>query len=89
MGKESTGKSLILNSLFGVQFLSAARRCTRGVYGCLLDIEGNDKYKKILLLDTEGIDSPESTDKSYDKRVVFYALSVSHIVLICNMANIN
>jgi hypothetical protein len=50
---------------------------------------GNDKYKKILLLDTEGIDSNESTDKSYDKRVVFYALSVSHIVLICNLSNFN
>jgi hypothetical protein len=59
------------------------------VYGCLLDIEGNDKYKKILLLDTEGIDSTEYTDKSYEKRVVFYALSVSHIVLICNMGNFN
>jgi predicted GTPase len=89
VGKQSTGKSLILNSLFGVQFLSAAGRCTRGVYGCLLDIKDNPKYKKILLLDTEGIDSLESTDKSYDKRVVFYALSVSHIVLICNMGDFN
>ena len=89
MGPQSSGKSLILNSLFGVNFLSAAGRCTRGVYGCLLDIKNSTKYKKILLLDTEGIQSAESTDKSYDKRVVFYALSVSHIVLICNKGEIN
>jgi hypothetical protein len=28
-------------------------------------------------------------DESFDKRVVFYALSVSHIVLICNKGDIN
>ena len=71
-----------------MNFLSAAGRCTRGVYGCLLDIKNSTKYKKILLLDTEGINSAEATDDSYDKRVIFYALSVSHIVLICNLKDI-
>lgn len=41
------------------------------------------------MLDTEGINSTESTDDSYDKRVIFYALSVSHIVLICNLKAIS
>ena len=88
MGPQSSGKSLLLNTLFGAQFLSSAGRCTRGVYGCLLDIKNSDRYKKILLLDTEGINSAEATDDSYDKRVIFYALSVSHIVLICNLKDI-
>jgi GTPase Era involved in 16S rRNA processing len=55
VGPQSSGKSLLLNTLFGAQFLSSAGRCTRGIYGCLLDIKGSEKFKKILILDTEGI----------------------------------
>jgi predicted GTPase len=89
VGPQSSGKSLLLNTLFGAQFLSSAGRCTRGVYGCLLDIKGSDKFKKILILDTEGIQSTEATDPSFDKRVVFYILSISHMVLICNKGEMN
>jgi predicted GTPase len=88
VGPQSSGKSLLLNTLFGVNFLSSAGRCTRGVYGCLINIKNSAKYKQILLLDTEGINSAEANDDSYDKRVIFYALSVSHIVLICNLKDI-
>jgi predicted GTPase len=39
IGPQSSGKSLLLNTLFGAQFLSSAGRCTRGIYGCLIDIK--------------------------------------------------
>lgn len=36
IGPQSSGKSLLLNTLFGAQFMSSAGRCTRGIYGSLL-----------------------------------------------------
>ena len=39
IGPQSSGKSLLLNTLFGTQFQSSAGRCTKGVYGCLIDIK--------------------------------------------------
>lgn len=62
IGPQSSGKSLLLNTLFGAQFQSSAGRCTRGIYGCLIDIKGDQiksPFKKILLLDSEGIQSAE------------------------------
>jgi hypothetical protein len=40
--------------------MSSAGRCTRGIYGCLIDIKGeSSKFKKLLILDTEGIQGNE------------------------------
>ena len=92
IGPQSSGKSLLLNTLFGAQFLSSAGRCTRGIYGCLIDIKCDIKkthFKKILILDSEGIQSTEALDEAFDKRVVFYILCVSHVVLICNKGEMN
>lgn len=50
---------------------------------------GKNAYKKILLLDTEGIQSSEARDDRFDKRIVFYILCVSHVVLICNRGEMN
>jgi hypothetical protein len=60
IGCFSTGKSFILNSIFGTEYLSASARCTRGVYGSLIDIKigrFKSKFKKILILDSEGTES--------------------------------
>ena len=46
-------------------------------------------FSKILILDTEGIQSVEAPDKNFDRRVVFYILCISHIVLICNKQELN
>ena len=92
IGPQSSGKSLLLNTLFGAQFQSSAGRCTKGVYGCLIDIRQKDQfqnYKKILILDTEGIQNAENKDKGFDNRIVFYILCISHIVLVCNKGEMN
>ena len=43
----------------------------------------------MLILDSEGIQSTEALNEAFDKRVVFYILCVSHIVLICNKGEMN
>eukprot|EP00347_Sterkiella_histriomuscorum_P019938 403339726 len=91
IGPQSSGKSLLLNFLFGTQFQSAAGRCTKGVYGYMILVknQNSQQNKKILILDTEGIQAAEARDERFDRRIVFFILSVSHIVLICSKSEMN
>ncbi|OQS05284.1 hypothetical protein THRCLA_02560, partial [Thraustotheca clavata] len=59
LGVQSSGKSTLLNYMFGVRFRTSVSRCTRGVNLQLLQCDGRSEYEYILLLDTEGIRSPE------------------------------
>lgn len=59
MGVQSSGKSTLLNTMFGVQMRTSVGKCTRGVNMQLLAVEGRPEYDYILLLDTEGTRSPE------------------------------
>ena len=47
------------------------------------------KNKKILLLDTEGIQSPDSRDPTFDRKIIYYVLSISHVILLCNKQEMN
>ena len=81
---------MLLNYLFGTSFLSSSGRCTKGVYASILKFRDNDgKYKRILILDTEGIQSSEARDSTFDKRIVYYAICISHVVLMCNKGEMN
>ena len=55
IGPQSSGKSLLLNKIFGTSFLSASGRCTKGVYFSIIRYKVEGKMKKILILDSEGI----------------------------------
>jgi len=45
-----------MNYLFGTSFLSSSGRCTKGIYSSILRFKDKDgKYKRIMILDTEGI----------------------------------
>ncbi|XP_039465303.1 up-regulator of cell proliferation-like [Oreochromis aureus] len=63
LGVQSTGKSTLLNTMFGVQFAVSSGRCTRGAFMLLIKI--NEDMKKVLncdfmlIIDTEGLKSPE------------------------------
>ena len=79
-----------MNYLFGTSFLSSSGRCTKGVYSSILRFKDRDgNYKRILILDTEGIQSAEARDPTFDKRIVYYAICVSHVVLMCNKGEMN
>uniref|UniRef100_I3KWE9 Up-regulator of cell proliferation-like n=2 Tax=Oreochromis niloticus TaxID=8128 RepID=I3KWE9_ORENI len=72
LGVQSTGKSTLLNTMFGVQFAVSSGRCTRGAFMLLIKI--NEDMKKVLncdfmlIIDTEGLKSPElaQLDNSYE-----------------------
>jgi hypothetical protein len=79
-----------MNYLFGTSFLSSSGRCTKGIYASILSFRAeNGESKKILILDTEGIQSSEARDPTFDKRIVYYAICISHVVLMCNKGEMN
>ena len=63
LGLQSTGKSTLLNTVFGLQFNVSSGRCTRGAYMQLLpisdDLRDEIKCDYILVIDTEGLRAPE------------------------------
>ncbi|KAL3832047.1 hypothetical protein ACJMK2_023726 [Sinanodonta woodiana] len=63
LGIQSSGKSTMLNALFGCQYAVSAGRCTRGAYCQFIEVDehcrellGSDL---VLAIDTEGLRAPE------------------------------
>ncbi|KAK7879750.1 hypothetical protein WMY93_030677 [Mugilogobius chulae] len=63
LGVQSTGKSTLLNTMFGVQFAVSSGRCTRGAFMLLIriseDMKATLKCDFLVIIDTEGLKSPE------------------------------
>ncbi|XP_068099968.1 interferon-induced very large GTPase 1-like [Hyperolius riggenbachi] len=93
LGVQSTGKSTLLNTMFGLQFPVANGRCTRGAFMTLIkvkqDFQDVLKCNFILVIDTEGLKAPElaSLDESYehDNQLATLVVGLSDITII-NMA---
>ncbi|CAF3833086.1 unnamed protein product [Rotaria sordida] len=90
IGPQNSGKSTLLNFLFGTLFEVREGRCTQGVYGTLVKIRSKEvthnlippDYDYILLIDTEGLLSIEKGDEQYDKRLILFCLAISHLVIV-------
>ena len=72
LGTQSTGKSTLLNTMFGADFPVSSGRCTRGIFMQLIPIEENLrtqlKYDYLVILDTEGLRAPELSLNSFYRR---------------------
>ncbi|XP_074526270.1 interferon-induced very large GTPase 1-like [Halichoeres trimaculatus] len=90
LGVQSTGKSTLLNTMFGVQFAVSNGRCTRGAFMLLIKV--NEDMKKelgcdfLMIIDTEGLKSPElaKLDYSYehDNELATLVVGLSDITVI-------
>ncbi|XP_073491682.1 up-regulator of cell proliferation-like [Aquarana catesbeiana] len=93
LGVQSTGKSTLLNTMFGLQFPVASGRCTRGAFMTLLSVEKNFQERLgchfIMVIDTEGLKAPElaSLEDSYehDNELATLVVGLSDITIV-NMA---
>ena len=63
LGTQSSGKSTLLNTMFGIQFNVSVGRCARGAFFQVLALDStltqNLGYSHILIVDTEGLRAPE------------------------------
>ena len=71
LGLQSTGKSTLLNTVFGLHFSVSAGRCTRGAFLQLLPVDEGLKEKLrcdfFMIVDTEGLRAPEQDSKKARK----------------------
>ncbi|XP_059564755.1 interferon-induced very large GTPase 1-like [Myotis daubentonii] len=88
LGLQSSGKSTLLNALFGLQFTVSAGRCTRGAYMQLLKVEETFTeelgFDFVLVVDTEGLRAPELSHKSKnrDNELSTFVIGLGNLTLI-------
>ena len=90
LGVQSTGKSTLLNTMFGVQFAVSSGRCTRGAFMLLIRVKEDFKRQLgcdyIMVIDTEGLKSLElaQLDESYehDNELATLVVGLSDITII-------
>lgn len=85
IGPQSTGKSTLMNALFGTNFQMSSGRCTKGMYASI-KYTNIDAAKKSLILDTEGLLSIEKggkgIGKNFDHVMTTMAMTLSNILLV-------
>ena len=89
LGIQSTGKSTLLNTIFGLRFNVSAGRCTRGAYFQLLSF--NSELSKeldcdhILIVDTEGLRAPElqyKESQKHDNELATFVIGLADLTII-------
>ncbi|XP_058628332.1 interferon-induced very large GTPase 1-like [Onychostoma macrolepis] len=89
LGIQSTGKSTLLNTMFGLQFAVSAGRCTRGAFMQLVKVSDEMKtqlkFDYILVVDTEGLCSLELSGMEtthHDNELATFVVGVGNVTLI-------
>ncbi|XP_005372073.1 interferon-induced very large GTPase 1-like [Microtus ochrogaster] len=88
LGLQSSGKSTLLNALFGLEFTVSAGRCTKGAYMQLLKVEETFTeelgFDFVLVVDTEGLRAPELNNKSrhWDNELATFVIGLGNLTLI-------
>ncbi|XP_067401850.1 up-regulator of cell proliferation-like isoform X2 [Emydura macquarii macquarii] len=93
LGVQSSGKSTLLNSMFGLQLAVSSGRCTRGAFMTLIKVAENFQQELgcdlILVIDAEGLRAPQlaTLEDSYehDNELATLLIGLSDITIV-NMA---
>lgn len=83
IGIQSTGKSTLLNTMFGLTFPVCAGRCTKGVFMQIIPVSRHD-FQYILVLDTEGLRAPTKGNdmNKFDNEIATFAIGLSDINIV-------
>ncbi|ROJ30578.1 Interferon-induced very large GTPase 1 [Anabarilius grahami] len=89
LGIQNSGKSTMLNAMFGLQFAVSAGRCTRGAFMQLVKVSDEMKTQMnsdyILVVDTEGLHALELAGKStrdHDNELATFVGGLGNLTLI-------
>ncbi|XP_068039185.1 interferon-induced very large GTPase 1-like [Anomalospiza imberbis] len=89
LGIQSTGKSTLLNAMFGLQFNVSAGRCTRGAFMQLLPVSEQLQqdlgFDFVLVVDTEGLRAIEMANKqslNHDNELATFVIGVGNLTVI-------
>ncbi|XP_046893824.1 interferon-induced very large GTPase 1-like isoform X2 [Hypomesus transpacificus] len=89
LGIQSTGKSTMLNAMFGLQFAVSAGRCTRGAFMQLVRLTKEMKkdfpFDYVLVIDTEGLRALELAGKAtvhHDNELATFVIGLGNMTVI-------
>ncbi|XP_035280320.1 interferon-induced very large GTPase 1-like [Anguilla anguilla] len=89
LGLQSSGKSTLLNTMFGLQLPVSAGRCTKGAFMQLLTVDEAMKeqlqFDFVLVVDTEGLRSLELSSEAtlaHDNELATFIIGVGNMTLI-------
>uniref|UniRef100_H3CFD2 Si:dkey-217f16.1 n=1 Tax=Tetraodon nigroviridis TaxID=99883 RepID=H3CFD2_TETNG len=88
LGIQSSGKSTMLNAMFGLQFAVSAGRCTKGAFMQLLNVSEEKavlQFDYVLVVDTEGLRSQELAGESTlhrDNELATFVIGLGDMTLI-------
>ena len=85
LGIQSSGKSTMLNTMFGLEFPVSAGRCTRGAFVSLIPVgdslKSNIDY--VLVIDTEGLKgSGDSQLREHDNELATFAIGLADVTIV-------
>ncbi|XP_030595640.1 interferon-induced very large GTPase 1-like [Archocentrus centrarchus] len=89
LGLQSSGKSTMLNTMFGLQFAVSAGRCTKGAFMQLLkvseEMKKDFKIDYVLVVDTEGLRALElegNATRQHDNELATFVVGLGNLTLI-------
>ena len=89
LGVQSSGKSTLLNTMFGLQFNVSVGKCTRGAFIQLLPLDEELKNELhcdfIVIVDAEGICAPELLGEGFeehDNELATFVIGLAHFTII-------
>ncbi|MGH0151302.1 UNVERIFIED_CONTAM: hypothetical protein FKN15_034081 [Acipenser sinensis] len=88
LGIQSTGKSTLLNAMFGLQFAVSAGRCTRGAFMQLVKVKEDLNLEKsfdyVLVVDTEGLRTLDlgNPTLNHDNELATFVIGLGNLTLI-------
>ena len=87
LGIQSSGKSTMLNTMFGLEFPVSAGRCTRGAFASLIPVGDSlnslSNFDFILIIDTEGLrGSGDPQLREHDNELATFAIGVADVTIV-------
>ena len=87
LGIQSSGKSTMLNTMFGLEFPVSAGRCTRGAFASLIPVsdflKSASNFDFILIIDTEGLrGSGDPELREHDNELATFAIGVADVTIV-------
>ena len=87
LGIQSSGKSTMLNTMFGLEFAVSAGRCTRGAFVSLIPIsqplKNPSKPEYILIIDTEGLRGTGDPQlREHDNELSTFSIGVADLTIV-------
>ena len=83
MGPQSSGKSTLLNYMFGTLFATSQGRCTSGLYLSVQKVRNpTNAVDYLLIIDSEGLHSSERNDSEYDRKICSFLMNNVDLLLV-------